>query len=218
MEWADLAMAIAVSAGIAAIWVLGLWLLALGRRDISLIDSVFSLIVLSIVGVAGVAMGSAPASRKLLIFGLMCIWSVRATAYITWRKWGEGEDPRYTKLRSWKPEGREFNLFALRQVFALQGVTMFLLGMPAVIALTADEPDRLGVAGYVGAATWAVGFFFEAVGDAQLVRFKRNPANEGKILDTGLSPVQTTKATNCNSTPGLRAVRYTCTNNKSDEL
>ena len=74
-------MAIAVSAGIAAIWVLGLWLLALGRRDISLIDSVFSLIVLSIVGVAGVAMGSAPASRKLLIFGLMCIWSVRATAW-----------------------------------------------------------------------------------------------------------------------------------------
>ena len=28
--------------------------------------------------------------------------------------------------------------------------------------------------------------FFEAVGDLQLVRFKADPANEGKILDTGL--------------------------------
>jgi len=31
-----------------------------------------------------------------------------------------------------------------------------------------------------------VGIVFESVGDAQLAAFKRDPANKGKVLDTGL--------------------------------
>jgi steroid 5-alpha reductase family enzyme len=33
---------------------------------------------------------------------------------------------------------------------------------------------------------WAIGFFFEAVGDWQLVRFKADPANKGKLLTNGV--------------------------------
>ena len=33
---------------------------------------------------------------------------------------------------------------------------------------------------------WTIGFFFEAVGDGQLARFKADPANRGKLLDTGV--------------------------------
>ncbi|MEZ5296719.1 MAG: DUF1295 domain-containing protein [Ilumatobacteraceae bacterium] len=33
---------------------------------------------------------------------------------------------------------------------------------------------------------WLIGIVFETVGDAQLARFKADPANEGKVLDTGL--------------------------------
>ena len=186
MNWGDLIVALAVGAGVSAVWVIGLWLLSIVRRDISIIDAVFSLIEVSIVGVAGVAMGSAPGSRKLLIFGLLCLWSLRLTTYLGWRKWGEGEDPRYTKLRGWVDEGWPFHKFALRQVFGLQGVTMFLLSAPLVITLTAEDPSSPGPLAYAGTVVWAVGFFFEAVGDIQLVRFKHNPANAGKVLDTGL--------------------------------
>lgn len=186
MNWTDLATALAVGAAIAAVWVIGLWVLSIIRRDVSIIDAVFSLVELSIVAVAGVAMGSAPGARKILIFGLMSVWSIRLTAYLGWRKWGEGEDPRYTKLRGWVDEGWPFHRLALRQVFGLQGLTMFLLSLPAVIALTADEPDTLGLAAFAGAAVWSVGFFFETVGDIQLVRFTSDPANQGAVLDTGL--------------------------------
>ena len=41
----------------------------------------------------------------------------------------------------------------------------------------------LGVAGVV---VWAVELAFEAVGDAQLARFRADPANKGRVLDTGL--------------------------------
>lgn len=186
MNWSDLVAALVVGALIAAVWVIGLWLLSIVRRDISVIDAVFSLIVVSVVGIAGVVMGSAPGIRKALIFGLLCVWSVRLTAYLSWRKWGEGEDPRYTKLRGWAAEGWPFHRLALQKVFGLQGVTMFMLSAPLVISLNADSPDSLGPAAYVGVAAWVIGFVFESVGDVQLVRFKANPANQGAVLDTGL--------------------------------
>ena len=38
----------------------------------------------------------------------------------------------------------------------------------------------------LGLALFAVGFFFESVGDFQLARFKADPANKGKVMDRGL--------------------------------
>ena len=43
-----------------------------------------------------------------------------------------------------------------------------------------------GVAVAVGVALYALGLLFEVVGDAQLARFKADPANEGKVMRTGL--------------------------------
>ncbi len=37
-----------------------------------------------------------------------------------------------------------------------------------------------------GTALWAVGIGFEAVGDAQLARFRADSANRGKLMDRGL--------------------------------
>jgi steroid 5-alpha reductase family enzyme len=45
---------------------------------------------------------------------------------------------------------------------------------------------RLGLLDVLGIVVWAIGFFFETVGDAQLARFKADPANQGKLLTTGL--------------------------------
>ena len=38
----------------------------------------------------------------------------------------------------------------------------------------------------LGVLSWAVGFFFETVGDAQLAAFKADPANKGQVMDQGL--------------------------------
>jgi steroid 5-alpha reductase family enzyme len=39
---------------------------------------------------------------------------------------------------------------------------------------------------YLGALLWGIGFIFEAGGDWQLARFRANPDNQGKLLNTGL--------------------------------
>ena len=49
----------------------------------------------------------------------------------------------------------------------------------------ATSPD-LGVLAWIGAAVWAVGLAFEAIGDWQLARFKKDPANAGQVMDRGL--------------------------------
>ena len=38
----------------------------------------------------------------------------------------------------------------------------------------------------LGLGLWALGFLFESVGDRQLARFKRDPANRGRVIDAGL--------------------------------
>ena len=46
--------------------------------------------------------------------------------------------------------------------------------------------QALTILDILGIAVWALGFFFEAVGDYQLTAFKANPANKGKVLNIGL--------------------------------
>lgn len=186
MEWAALAAALGVGFSITAGSVLVLWVLSIIRGDVSTIDTVFSVIVVAGVAVAGGVIGAAPTIRKISILAPLAVWSLRLTAYVGWRKWGEGEDPRYTRLRSWTAPGWPFHRFALRQVFGLQGVALFLLSLPPIISLTASEPRHLGPFAYVGGMVWLVGFFFEAVGDWQLVRFRSDPGNRGRVLDSGL--------------------------------
>jgi steroid 5-alpha reductase family enzyme len=38
----------------------------------------------------------------------------------------------------------------------------------------------------VGLAVWLIGFFFQSVSDYQLLKFKRNPLNKGKVMRYGL--------------------------------
>jgi steroid 5-alpha reductase family enzyme len=59
-----------------------------------------------------------------------------------------------------------------------------VISLPLLGAIASPAP--LGPVDYAGAALWAVGFYFEAVGDWQLARFKADPANQGKVMDRGL--------------------------------
>ena len=71
-------------------------------------------------------------------------------------------------------------------LFLLQGLLMWVISMPVLAAQSADEPDNLTAVDVAGTAVWAIGFFFEAVGDWQLARFKADPANAGRVMDRGL--------------------------------
>ena len=54
------------------------------------------------------------------------------------------------------------------------------------MASASDPAAGVGIVGWIGAAAALAGIAFESIGDAQLDRFRKDPANRGKVLDTGL--------------------------------
>ncbi len=76
-------------------------------------------------------------------------------------------------------------MISLVKVFALQGVMMWIVSLPVQLGQVPRWRD-VGWLAWIGVAVWLIGFGFEAVGDAQLARFKADASNAGKVMDRGL--------------------------------
>jgi len=174
---------IALSAILLALFFLAGWLHSLARRDVSGVDVQWGLAFVLIAAVGALAGGGAPARRALLL-ALVAVWGVRLALHIHRRARGRGEDPRYAAMRA--RHGERFGRASLGTVFGLQAALALFIGLPLLVAAAAPEPRALGGWDLAGAAAWAVGFLFEAVGDAQLARFRADPAQRGRVLDRGL--------------------------------
>lgn len=124
------------------------------------------------------------ALRSALILTLVTIWALRLAWHITRRSRNKPEDPRYREMRFKHPQ--TFWIRSLGTVFLLQALLMWIISLPVQLGINSPTPQELTWVDWLGLIFWLAGFFFEAVGDAQLARFKANPANKGRILDTGL--------------------------------
>lgn len=129
-----------------------------------------------------VSAGHGDVVRRLLVTVLTAVWGLRLAAHIARRGRGHAEDPRYEAMLAKAPGSR--NAYAFRKVYLLQGTLVWLVSLPVQAAQYVPGP--LSFPACVGTALWAVGIVFEAVGDAQLARFRADPANQGKIMDRGL--------------------------------
>jgi steroid 5-alpha reductase family enzyme len=62
-----------------------------------------------------------------------------------------------------------------------------VVSLPVQLGQYGFASDALSVVVTVlGVLSWATGFYFESVGDAQLARFKADPGNKGQVMDQGL--------------------------------
>lgn len=122
-------------------------------------------------------------ARGLLVVALISIWGLRLAWHIHARNKGKAEDYRYLAWR--KDWGKWFYIRSYFQVYLLQGVFLFLIVSP-VLLINRSAGIALGLFDIVGVLVWLVGFYFEAVGDAQLARFIKDPANKGKLMQGGL--------------------------------
>jgi steroid 5-alpha reductase family enzyme len=152
-----------------------------GRHNV--IDTTWGLLFCAVAVVAFVASsGHGDTLRRWQLFVLPLVWGLRLAQHVGRRSAGKGEDPRYAQLFS-KAKGSP-DLYALRSVYALQGVLALLIAGPILVG--AFEPAAVGVVAWLGIGVWAVGVLFEAVGDAQMERWRADPAHHGKVIDVGL--------------------------------
>jgi steroid 5-alpha reductase family enzyme len=159
------------------------WLLSVRLRDASVADVAWGLGFVLIAWTT-FAIADGATARKVLVVSLATLWGLRLAGYLGWRKLGEEEDFRYQEMR--RRYGRRFPFLSLFLVFGLQGLGMWAVSLPLQAAQVPDSPQGLTALDIVGVAVWALGFFFETVGDLQLARFRAEPSNRGRVMDRGL--------------------------------
>jgi steroid 5-alpha reductase family enzyme len=135
-----------------------------------------------VVAATAYLLGSGDEVRRLVVLGLTALWGLRLAGHIYLRSRGKGEDPRYDALLSRAPGNP--NAYAFTRVYLTQGAVMWFVSLPVQVAMF--QTAGLGPVAAAGVVVWAVGLFFETVGDWQLTRFRNDPATEGQVLDTGL--------------------------------
>lgn len=175
-----------INLAIDAALMLMLWRVAVAIGDVSFIDAVWGggMVVLA---ASSWLQLSDPDLRATLILAMTAIWGTRLALHLFLRWRAAGEDPRYARMLGKARDQGRFAGAALKIVFAPQALLLFLTCLPAQLGiLAAPEGAEVGLIGMAGAALWAIGMVFETVGDAQLKAFRGNPANKGKVLDTGL--------------------------------
>lgn len=160
----------------------GVWLLSVARRDAGIVDIAWGLgFLVAAWAYRGVA--ETATSRQVLVLILLHLWGLRLALHLLRRNWGSPEDWRYRRMR--ERGGERFWWASLFKVFWLQAALAWVVSAPVGVALLAEAPAALGGLDGLGIALVAIGLLFEAGGDWQLARFRRDPANRGQVCDRG---------------------------------
>jgi len=165
----------------------GLLVAIIRIRDVSFIDA-FWAYGMAIMASAALLQTDNPGPLAYTIWLLTVLWGVRLGThlYLRWRK--EGVDPRYKKIigHAVDKQGMSFARAALFRAWALQIPLLFIVCLPAQLGILLAGSANLSLFSVAGAVIAVVGIGFETIGDMQLKRFKSDPSNRGKVLDSGL--------------------------------
>ena len=164
-----------------ALLALAVWALSVKLRDVSIVDSVWSIFFIVFTALFAWRMDSDDMAAYVLI-ALILAWGLRLSIYITVRNRGNGEDRRYQAIRARNQPNFEFK--SLYLIFLLQAVLATLIVLPVVPVLNGAQDA--GALTYVGFAVAVFGVSFETVADWQMARFKATRTAQDEVMDRGL--------------------------------
>ena len=160
-----------------------LWIWSIFIKNVSIVD-VFWGLGFVIVNVFYAFNSGELTTRKTILLTLVSFWGLRLASYLALRNIGKGEDFRYQEFRNYYGPKRYW-WFSFFQTFLLQGALIMIISLPLLGVHASSSTGALTILDYIGIIVWSIGFAFEAGGDFQLARFKRNVKNKGKVLNTG---------------------------------
>lgn len=156
------------------------WALSMRVRNIGYVDVAWAGLMTFSALIAGLFSGGAALPRTVTAL-LGAIWGARLCIHLLRRVMGEEEDGRYRALRErWNGDPKKFFAF-----FQLQALVVALFALPFLGAAANPHPGRWA---WVLAAIsmWGLAVGGEALADAQLSRWRDDPANAGKTCRQGL--------------------------------
>jgi steroid 5-alpha reductase family enzyme len=140
-------------------------------------DLTGSITYISVTALA-VLLGPSVDGRSILLLALVVIWAGRLGTFLSGRIRKAGRDARFDEI---KPSFIRF-----LNAWTLQALWVALTLSAALAAITADNRKELDLFAVVGFSVWVFGFAIEVAADSQKSRFRANPENKGRFINTGL--------------------------------
>lgn len=156
------------------------YLVALSRKDFSVIDTAWS-IGFMLIALAGCFLSNFSNSLENIILIVVLIWGIRLSWFLHSRNMKNGEDARY---KAWREEwGEKANQIAYFKVYLLQYGLLIVASLP-IFAIHLSPNQEWSLLTVVGVLLWILGFTWEAVADHQKSVFKK--INPKKVCTVGL--------------------------------
>lgn len=179
------------------LWAIALWLSSLRSKNVNIVDVGWGLGFVLVAWLTWYQQRfflqaemtqstAAPSNPNVtyawILVAMVTLWGLRLSGYLAWRNWGKAEDYRYAAMRSYW--GNRFPLRSLVTVFGFQAVLLWFISLCVQVGISGLAVPQFQL--FVGLAVWSIGLVFETVGDWQLMRFKGNADNKGKVMNKGL--------------------------------
>lgn len=165
-----------------------LWIIGRRHKNDSILDIYWGFSFVVAVWMAYTLSGAESARAKLVVT-LVTIWGARL-GYHLFSRWarihGLGGDLRYQDIADTLSKSGGYAIKALFIVYIPMWISYLVPQINIMLIIMVPEQTPLGVVDYVFAALMLAAIAFEVTADLQLDAFKANPANEGKVLNTGV--------------------------------
>jgi steroid 5-alpha reductase family enzyme len=130
------------------------------------------------VTLGAISVATSPSGAQWLIASMIFIWAGRLGSFLFRRIHAAGGDQRFDRI---KVSSSRFFV-----AWTLQGAWVVMTSCAALTAILSAAQPPVGAIYVIGTAMWAVGFAVEVMADQQKSRFRADPANEGRFINTGL--------------------------------
>ena len=159
----------------------GLWVLQRRTGDAGIVDVAWGTCVGLLAIFFCVTSTTGNATRRTIVATLAMLWAARLSWYVLQRCWKMPEDGRYQELKEQWGDETDARMFRFYQ---FQAAASVLFALPMLIAAWNDQP--IGWLDFSAIALWMIAIGGETLADLQLDAFRHDPANQGKVCQTGL--------------------------------
>jgi steroid 5-alpha reductase family enzyme len=109
---------------------------------------------------------------------LVVIWATRLGTFLVRRIHKAGKDSRFDEIK--------ISFIRYLNAWTLQGLWVTFTLAATLVAITSTTRKELGLFSIFGLVIWLLGFTIEVTADIQKSRFRANPENRGKFIQSGL--------------------------------
>ncbi len=116
--------------------------------------------------------------RAWVLTVMVVLWGARLSIFLFVRVHAQGSDGRFDEIK--------VAPLSFLRVWTMQGLWVAVTASAAWVGITAERRPEADVWMLVGALVWLAGIVLEVVADAQKAAFRRDPAQKGRFIQSGV--------------------------------